>query len=73
MQAHNTNESREDAKKPFERLIKLREGQKVIDTWYEEWGVGLCVKSLKTRYYIKFDDGETRIYDKHHLQFLRKK
>ena len=52
------------------RLVKLRQGQKVKDIWYPEWGVGRCVKALKTRWHIQFQDGETRVFDRPHLQFL---
>ncbi len=53
------------------KLVKLRKGQKVIDRWFKEWGIGVCVKVLKTRWHIDFTDGETRVFDKQHLQFLK--
>jgi len=51
-------------------MLKLND--KVIDRWFKEWGVGKCVKALKTVWHIKFADGETRIFDKPNLQFLDK-
>ena len=53
------------------RLTTLKKGQKVRDTWYKEWGVGKCIRTTKTLFYIKFADGEIRDFDKQHLEFLR--
>jgi len=51
---------------------KLKE--KVVDTWFPEWGIGTCVKVLKTRFHILFTDGELRVYDHPHAnQFLVEK
>jgi len=54
-------------------LKNLRKYQKVTDTWFTEWGVGNCIKALKTRWHIKWSDGEVRVFDKSHLQFLELK
>lgn len=51
-------------------MRELKEGQKVKERWSDAWGTGVCIKALKTVWHIKFQDGETRVYDKAHLQFL---
>jgi len=48
----------------------LKINQKVKDSWFKEWGRGVCIKALKTRWHILFTDGEVRVYDTSHLQFL---
>jgi len=53
------------------KLQKLNKGSRVTDTWFWEWGVGVCIKTLKTRWHIRFADGEVRIFDRQHLQFLK--
>ncbi len=53
------------------KLQTLNKGNRVIDTWFDDWGIGVCIKALKTRWHIQFADGETRVFDKQHLQFLK--
>ena len=51
----------------------MKKGDKVLDTWFDYWGIGVCKKALKTRFHIYFSGlGKVIIYDKQHLQFLRK-
>ena len=52
------------------RLVKLRQGQKVKDIWYPEWGVGRCVKALKTRWHIQFQDGKQGCSTGHTFSFF---
>jgi len=52
------------------KLQRLNLSDKVRDRWFQEWGAGTCMKALKTRFHIKFDDGEFRVFDNAHLQFL---
>ena len=41
-------------------------GMSVYDRWYQEWGMGIITKVLKTRVYINFSGKSVR-YDIPHL------
>ena len=49
-------------------------GDKVIDRWFEDWGIGTVKKKLKTRLHIDFPlkNNSLTVFDTAHLQFLKK-
>lgn len=55
-------------------IQNIKVGDSVKDTWYfKKWGIGEVTRVLKTRVYIKFSKRDIPIvYDKEHLQFLKK-
>jgi hypothetical protein len=53
------------------KATELKVGQRVLDTWFPEWGTAKVVKVLKTRVYLDFGTN-VLVYDKGHFQFLKK-
>lgn len=53
-------------------LTMLNMNDKVKDTWFQEWGVGVVVKAFKTVCYINFSNKGVVKYDNPHLKFLKK-
>lgn len=50
----------------------LKEGTKVVDTWFWNYGVGAVTKKLKTVVYIMFTHAGLIKYDRPHAtQFLK--
>lgn len=52
------------------KVADLKEGMKIQDRWYPDWGVGTVTKVLKTVVYIDFTIRGPEKYDKSHVQFL---
>lgn len=50
------------------KIENLKIGDRVIDKWYPEWGVGTVTKVLKTVVYIDFTVRGPEKYDKSHVQ-----
>ncbi len=45
---------------------------KYYDKLFPSWGIGVCIKILKTRVHIEFPHVGLKIYDKNHYKFLVK-
>ena len=54
------------------KYSQLTERTKVIDRWWESWGVGTVVHKLKTVVYIQYPSLGIVKYDRAHLKFLDK-
>lgn len=53
----------------------FKEGDKVCDDWFPEWGIGVVKKVFKNSIHIKFPNYNTpylTIFDKAHRIFLTK-
>ena len=52
------------------KIEEFKLNMKVSDAWFKDWGIGIVIKILKTRVYIKFPN-KNKIYDMPHLIFLK--
>ena len=52
------------------KFSDIKTGMLVSDTWFDNWGIGRVVTIKKTVVKIAFS-GQTRTYDKPHVQFLQ--
>jgi len=54
--------------------MNFKKNQKVIDSWYPDWGTGTVKEVKKTRLHIDFTIKGLVVYDKPHaIRFLLKK
>jgi hypothetical protein len=49
----------------------FRVGQRVTDTWFGDYGIGVVTKVMQTRIRVDFPLYPTLSYDRSHWQFLQ--
>ena len=55
-------------------LKNLKIGDKVIDEFYNEWGIGTCIDKTENLWYIDFENNPPNnplCYDRLHSSFLK--